>query len=112
MSNDHLPSVISHEFSSNDVLVFRSEIKDFTTKSQLIVHQTQEALFVKEGEALDLFGAGRHSLSTDNVPLLKKLIQKIFKNEKTIINNNVELSFKNICIYLKELQKNNEINNK
>jgi membrane protease subunit (stomatin/prohibitin family) len=83
MSNDHLPSVISHEFSSNDVLVFRSEIKDFTTKSQLIVHQTQEALFVKEGEALDLFGAGRHSLSTDNVPLLKKLIQKIFKNEKT-----------------------------
>jgi hypothetical protein len=45
---------------------------------------------------------------------LLKTYYNIFKNEKTIIsiniNNNIEFSFENFCLYLKEIYKNNEIN--
>lgn len=63
---------------SNDTLVQRSEIKDFNAKSQLIVHESQEAIFFKEGQALDLFGPGRHSLNSDNLPLIRKVFSAIF----------------------------------
>ena len=68
---------------SNDVLVQRSAIKDFNAKSQLIVHESQEAIFFKEGQALDLFGSGRHSLNSDNLPFFRKIFGKIFGGDKT-----------------------------
>ena len=64
--------------SQNYVLVEKSTVEDFNTKSQLIVNEAQEALFYKDGQALDLFGAGRHSLNTENLPLLKRLYGAIF----------------------------------
>ncbi|MBQ7318688.1 MAG: SPFH domain-containing protein [Clostridia bacterium] len=64
--------------SQNYVLVEKSTVEDFNTKSQLIVNESQEALFYKDGQALDLFGAGRHSLNTENLPLLKRLYGAIF----------------------------------
>ena len=64
--------------TGNNVLVTKSSIENFNTKSQLIVNEAQEALFYKDGHALDLFGAGRHSLTTDNLPFLKKLFGAIF----------------------------------
>jgi membrane protease subunit (stomatin/prohibitin family) len=64
--------------SQNFVLVEKSTVEDFNTKSQLIVNESQEALFYKDGQALDLFGAGRHSLNTENLPLLKRLYGAIF----------------------------------
>jgi membrane protease subunit (stomatin/prohibitin family) len=57
-----------------DVLVWKSSKEDFNTSSQLIVDETHEALLVKDGEACDLFGAGRHTLSTNNIPFLKKFV--------------------------------------
>lgn len=69
--------VISCE-TNNSQLVVRSHIQDFNTKSQLIVYESQEALFFKEGQALDLFGPGRHSLTTDNLPLLKRIFGRLF----------------------------------
>ena len=64
--------------SPNFVLVEKSTVENFNTKSQLIVNESQEALFYKDGQALDLFGAGRHSLNTENLPLLKRLYGAIF----------------------------------
>lgn len=52
--------------------------EEFVLGSQLIVNQGQEALFFKGGEALDLFGAGTHTLHTGNLPLLKKLVNLPF----------------------------------
>lgn len=52
--------------------------EEFVLGSQLIVNQGQEALFFKGGEALDLFGAGAHTLQTGNLPLLKKLVNLPF----------------------------------
>ena len=69
--------IISCEMS-NDVLVQRSHIKDFNAKSQLVVAESQEAIFFKEGQALDLFVSGRHSLNSDNLPFIRKIFGRIF----------------------------------
>ena len=42
--------------------------------SQLIVEEGEWAVFLENGEALDLFGPGQHTLDTANLPLLTKLI--------------------------------------
>lgn len=42
--------------------------------AQLIVQQNQAAVFVKDGKFLDVFGAGRHTLITENIPILTKLL--------------------------------------
>ncbi|MCD4739133.1 MAG: SPFH domain-containing protein [Anaerolineae bacterium] len=51
---------------------------DFRLGSQLIVRDGQAAIFYRDGKALDTFGAGRHTLTTANVPLLTDLIGKAF----------------------------------
>lgn len=42
--------------------------------AQLIVQQNQEAVFFRDGRAMDTFTAGRHTLSTANIPILGKLL--------------------------------------
>ena len=59
-------------------LIHKFPSEEFVLGSQLIVNQGQEALFFKGGEALDLFGAGTHTLHTGNLPLLKKLVNLPF----------------------------------
>jgi len=51
---------------------------DIAIGSQLIVKEGQEAIFFKDGQALDSFGPGRHSLKTGNIPILEKLINLPF----------------------------------
>ena len=62
-------SVIKWE-ANNDTFVWKHPIEDFNLGSQLIVHQSQEALFFRDGQALDLFRAGRYTLETHNIPRL------------------------------------------
>ncbi len=47
---------------------------EFVLGSQLVVHETQVAAFFRNGQLLDLFGPGRHTLNTQNLPLLGALI--------------------------------------
>lgn len=47
---------------------------EFRLGSQLVVRENQAAVFVRDGKALDDFGPGRHTLSTNNIPLLGGLI--------------------------------------
>ena len=63
-------SVIKYE-GSNDVLAHKHEKEDFTIGSQLIVHETQEALFFRDGKVFDQFTAGRHTLVTNNIPKVR-----------------------------------------
>ena len=67
-----LASVIKYE-GDNETLVWKHPIEDFNLGSQLIVHESQEAIFFRDGQALDLFGAGRYTLETQQLPLLEKL---------------------------------------
>ena len=82
MAHAKLFDVISCEMS-NDTFVQRSEIDDFNAKSQLIVAESQEAVFFKEGKALDLFGPGRHTLNSANLPIIRSFYEKLF-DRKTV----------------------------
>lgn len=57
-----------------DDLVWKYSGEEFNATSQLIVDETHQALLVVNGQAADLFGAGRHTLSVPNIPLVKKII--------------------------------------
>lgn len=46
--------------------------------TQLIVQDSQAALFYRDGKVLDEFRAGRHTLTTENIPFLTKLISLPF----------------------------------
>ncbi|HUV72742.1 MAG TPA: SPFH domain-containing protein [Anaerolineae bacterium] len=54
---------------------------DFRIGSQVIVRESQQAVFFRDGKALDVFGPGRHTISTANVPLLVDLVGKAFSGE-------------------------------
>lgn len=71
---DGLASIIKYE-GDNETLVWKHPIEDFNLGSQLIVHESQEAIFFRDGQALDLFGPGRYTLETQQLPILEKLYQ-------------------------------------
>jgi excisionase family DNA binding protein len=50
---------------------------DFRFGSQVIVREFQSAVFFRDGKAYDTFGAGRHTITTANAPLLSDLIKKV-----------------------------------
>ena len=68
----NLYDIIKYE-GNNDVFVWKHPCEDFNLGTQLIVHESQEALFYMNGHALDLFGPGKHVLETENIPLLRKV---------------------------------------
>lgn len=57
-----------------DSLIWKHPIEDFNTTTQLIVDETHEALLVLNGNACDLFGPGRHTLESANIPIAKTII--------------------------------------
>lgn len=77
-----MPSVIECKMD-NTVFVKRHPIDNFVTGSKLIVHESQEAVFFKDGAALDTFGSGGHILTTDRLPLLNEAAPMPFSNGDT-----------------------------
>ena len=68
--------VIQHQDPSGKTLVARwpaNGTADIRLGSQLIVEESQQAVFFRDGKALDTFGPGRHTLATQNIPLLASL---------------------------------------
>ena len=47
---------------------------DIKMGAQIIVRESQAAVFFRDGKGLDLFGPGRHTLSTLNLPILTKVL--------------------------------------
>jgi len=54
---------------------------DFTTGSQLIVQDNQVAVFYRDGKMCDQFRAGRYTLSTQNLPIIKTLTKFAFRGK-------------------------------
>ncbi len=69
----NIAEVIKYE-GDNSTFVWKHPCEDFNTTSQLIVHESQEAILFLNGQALDLFGPGRYTLETQNIPILRGLI--------------------------------------
>ena len=61
----------------NQTLIWKHPDETFDMTSQLIVSESQEALFFKDGQALDLFTAGRYTLDENSIPLLGSFWNKV-----------------------------------
>ena len=73
--------VIEYPNEMRDEIVHRfpeQGIGDYRIGSQVIVRESQAAVFFRDGNALDVFRAGRHTITTANVPLLINLVGKAF----------------------------------
>jgi excisionase family DNA binding protein len=73
--------VVEYPSEMADEIVHRfpeTGVADLRFGSQVIVRESQRVVFFRDGQALDVLGAGRHTISTANVPLLTNLIGKAF----------------------------------
>ncbi len=99
IKKDGLASIIKYE-GDNNTFIWKHPIENFNYGSQLIVHESQEAIFFKDGQALDLFGPGRYTLETQQLPLLEKVYQLptdtegTFHSEVYFINKTVQMAIK------------------
>lgn len=65
------------DMRANDLVLRVPEVGagDFRLGSQVIVRESQRAVFYRDGKSLDLFDPGRHTITTMNVPLLAGLLR-------------------------------------
>jgi membrane protease subunit (stomatin/prohibitin family) len=83
-----------------DLLAWKFPSEELSTWTQLIVGETQEAFLVRGGVYEGPFGAGRHTLDTENIPVLRNLIgipfggKSPFSAEVWFVNKLVNLDVK------------------
>ena len=71
---EKIASVIKYE-GDNSVFIWKHPEEDFNSLTQLIVDESQEAIFYLNGQALDLFPSGHYTLETQNLPKLSKILK-------------------------------------
>lgn len=59
---------------SRDWIVYKHPSDKLVLGTQLTVKEGQVAIFMKDGRIADIFEPGRYTLSTDNLPLLRGLV--------------------------------------
>lgn len=72
-----MPQVIEWKEAGPDDIIYRYPDEEITWGAQLIVHEYEVAVFFRDGKAYDVFNAGRHTLTTLNLPLLTALFTRI-----------------------------------
>lgn len=94
-----IADVIKYE-GDNTTFIWKHPCEDFNSLTQLIVHESQEAIFFMNGQALDLFGPGRYTLETENIPKIGKFLNRAtgdktpFHCEVYFINKTEQMSIK------------------
>ena len=96
-----IAQIIKYE-GDNSTFVWKHLQEDFNALTQLIVHESQEAIFMMNGEVLDLFGPGRYTLESQNIPLIGKTVSGLWgKSKETpfhcevyFINQTVQMGLK------------------
>lgn len=71
----NIAEIIKYE-GDNSTFIWKHPCEDFNSLTQLIVHESQEAIFFMNGQALDLFGPGRYTLETENIPKIGKVLNR------------------------------------
>lgn len=95
----NLVDIIKYE-GDNTTFIWKHPVEDFNTGTQLIVHESQEAIFYMNGQALDLFGPGRHELTSQNIPLIGRFFRRAtgdktpFHCEVYFINKTEQMAIK------------------
>jgi excisionase family DNA binding protein len=77
--------VVEYTDEMRDEIVHRfpeSGYGDFRIGSQVIVRESQSAVFFRDGNALDVFGPGRHTIATANIPRVIDFVGRAF-NDRT-----------------------------
>lgn len=59
--------------SSEFIFAYRYPQTNLSTNTQLLVHESQEAFFFSKGRLMGKFGPGKHTLDTENLPILRSL---------------------------------------
>lgn len=96
----HVAELIKYE-GDNSTFIWKHPCEDFNSLTQLIVHESQEAIFMMNGQALDLFGPGRYTLETQNIPKIGGALKRLtigtetpFHCEVYFINKTVQMAIK------------------
>ena len=82
---------------SNDIFAYRFPETNLSTYTQLVVRESQEAVLFSKGQVMGKFGAGKHTLSTENLPVLRSLFgipfggKNPFTAEVWFVNRTVSL---------------------
>lgn len=93
-----LSELIKYE-GDNSTFIWKFPHEDFNNMTELIVHESQEAIFFANGQAADTFGPGRYKLDAENIPILTKLVNivtgvSVFHCEVYFINKTVQMAVK------------------
>ena len=93
-----IAEIIKYE-GDNSTFIWKHPSEDFNSLTQLIVHESQEAIFFMNGQALDLFGPGRYTLETQNIPKVGHALNRTagdtpFHCEVYFINKTVQMAIK------------------
>ncbi len=72
-----MPQVIEWVNARADDIIYKYPTEDITWGAQLVVHEYEMAVFFRDGKAYDVFNAGRHTLTTLNLPLLTSLLTRL-----------------------------------
>jgi len=72
-----MPQVIEWKNPGAEDILWRYPDEEITWGAQLIVHEYEVAVFFRDGKAYDVFNAGRHQLTTLNLPLITGLLSRI-----------------------------------
>lgn len=94
--------VIQWTEDSNGMLAYRYPMMDMEIQygAQLTVRDSQNVLFIDEGQIADNFGPGLHTLNTQNLPVLTnlkhwdKLFESPFKSDVLFFSNRLQLDRK------------------
>jgi membrane protease subunit (stomatin/prohibitin family) len=84
---------VSWDFGSGEDIAYRFPKLSLKYGSQVVVKENQYAVFFRDGKAYDVFGPGRHTITSKNIPFLTaalralKIIGDIFECEVVFVSN-------------------------
>lgn len=93
-----ISEIIKYE-GDNSTFIWKYPGEDFNKMTELIVHESQEAVFFANGQAADVFGPGRYKLDAANIPILTNMLNlvtgtSVFHCEVYFINKTVQMAIK------------------
>ena len=84
---------VAWDFAGPEDIAYRFPNLSLKYGSQVIVKENQYAVFFRDGKAYDIFGPGRHTITSNNIPLLTKMLRTlkiigdIFECEVVYVSN-------------------------